>query len=201
MQRDVERAHITVLLPDNLIAYIISVDGHNFESDHTEERMVSDSSGSLRLRGWIGPLIGRDHVNELRFAADIGYAREIPVRVMVTSNETGNVSYYAPIVGVMAVDRLALATALIGEGGVLLQATLDTTLGSGEGAASTQPGSGNVQGANAWLNQARGAMTLHFPEQAYRVAQNLDDEASSAAVAAAINQTMPALQNFRNSLK
>lgn len=100
----------------------------------------------------------------------------------------------------LAVDQHALVTSLIAEGSALLPQTVDTTHADGSRAASTRPGSGDWQGANAWLRRAREAMRLHYGEQAYRVAPDLDQDASSAQVAAAIERTMPALQNWRNSL-
>ena len=140
-------------------------------------------------------------MNEVRLAIDVGYAREIPVRVIVSANGLANdVSFYGPIVGVMAINKLSLVDGLIAEGAILLRQTVDSTLADGARVASTQPSSGDGRAANAWLDRAREAMRLHFGEQAYRVAASLDQEASSARVAEAIDQTMPALQNWRRSL-
>jgi hypothetical protein len=72
------------------------------------------------------------------------------------------------------------------------------------GMPSDTPGTARPNGPqelNGWLQDARVAMAAHFAEQAYRVANDVSENSSSKAIEAAINHTMPALQNFRTHYK
>jgi hypothetical protein len=193
---DVPMAHFTILVPNNLVTYIVPAPRRQLDlrGDTIEEAMVSDSTGSVRLEGWAGPIAGRRNVTEMNLLMDIGHAREIPFRVQVTAEALGNVSYYGRIVAVMPPDK-QLVDELMIEGNVLLSATVNPS-----DEPSTDPGSGDGTGLNAWLDKVRPLIRRHFGTEAHRVAPNAKPGISAAGVAAAIEQTMPPLINYRKTL-
>jgi hypothetical protein len=192
LQLDIERAHVTLLFPDNLIYFVQSADGVAFASDQTEEAMVSDSRGSLRLRAFIGPLLGRGGTTEIRLITDLGYAREVPVRVMVSANElASDASYYGAIVGVM-LNPADLAQELLDECTTLMQEAWQG------GKLSNEPGSGNVANAVAFLQRARPLVVKYYPDEMYRLPESIRSDASASHVHEVLTNALPALHNFKN---
>lgn len=108
LETDIPNIRFNILLPAALMKSLVPVTENLKYSVHdVPERLIHDDQGkgSLCLSGSYGPLPGRGWATVLAFTIGIHYARDLPVKVKLDSDETGRVEYCAPIVGVVAPIR------------------------------------------------------------------------------------------------
>jgi hypothetical protein len=99
---DVPSVGFNILLPAALVPSLKSAGSPSYSVHEVPERMIRDGDkGSLCLSGDYGPLRGRGWTTAFAFDIGVHYAREIPVKVKISSDQTGEVEYCAPIIGVL----------------------------------------------------------------------------------------------------